>query len=166
MSFQSGILRPLDTIRAIGGTLGLRVFTVTVRQRVWTGLPGEPGSTKTDTDTVLTNQAADGTKVNVLVRQVSRREAIASGGRFTDRDLKVGPITPPYPAAFQLASGGFDDGTVDPQPTNSAIEMLWIVASTNGTFGFPPSGALCEKVGEEATALHTYVFLRATGRLA
>src|SRR5579875_666951 len=139
----SSILPALDAIRAIGGKLGLRPFTVTARLRVWSG--ERPGvGAYTDTDTVLTNMAADGTKQPVMVKQVSRRDAIASGGLYTDRDLRVGPITPPFPAALGFLAGGFDDTTADPQPTNSATEVIWIVSSPTGTFGFPPGGVMPE----------------------
>jgi hypothetical protein len=188
------ILPALDAIRSIGGILGLRPFTVTVRRRVWTGFtPGAPGSTKTDTDTVLVNQAPDGTLQPVLVRQVTRKEIFASGGQLTSRDWKVGPMTPVYAASLGLLAGGIDDTTLDPMPTPTqtyqassqlglaqpglfrlggvvassaiAVEMIWILSTNDGgTHGLPAGGAVCEKTGEEATALHYYVYLRQTGR--
>jgi len=162
-TFQSTVLPALDALRAIGGKLGLRVFSVTVRQRVWTG--SRPGvGTKSDTDILLVNQAADGTLQPVRVRQVSRREAIASGGKYTDRDLRIGPLTPPYAAVLQMGAGGFDDTVLDPADTTSATEMLWIVTSTSGTYGIPSGGIVCKKIGEEATSLHYYVIVRATGQ--
>lgn len=165
MPFSPTILPALDAIRGIGGLLGLRVFQVKVRKRVWTGgRPGAPGTSKVDTDTVLVNQAADGSLQNVRVRQLTRREVIASGGQYAARDLKVGPITPSFLAGI-LPAGGFNDGTIDPAPTASATEMIWILSSVpDGTAGIPAGGIICDKRGEEATALHYYVILRATGR--
>lgn len=164
MPFSPTILPALDAIRGIGGLLGLRVFKVVVRKRVWPGSRPGVGGSATDTDTVLTDQAADGSLQNVRVRQVSRREAVASGGKYTDRDLKVGPLTPPFAAGI-LAAAGFDDNTVDPTPTTSATEILWIVSAPGGTYGIPSTGIICEKIGEDFTALHLNVYLRATGRL-
>ena len=164
MPFVPAIKPALDAVRSIGGLLGLRVFAVTVRKRVWSG--GRPGvGTKTDTDTVLTNQAANGTLQPVRVRQVSRSEAIASGGQYVARDLRVGPMTPSFLASLFLPAAGFDDSSMNPQPTASATEMIWIVSTNDGgTHGLPPSGIVCELRGKESTSLHGYVILRATGR--
>ena len=158
----------LDEIRTLGGELGLRPFTVTVRRRTWSGGPlgrgpGAPGSTKVDVDTVLTNQAADGSSQPVMVRQMTRQEVFASGGQLSTRDLRIGPITPAFAASI-LPAGGFDDTKVNPAPDGSTTEILWIVSSPIGTYGLPPGGVVCELKGQENTALHTYVILRATGR--
>ena len=172
MPFVPTIKPPLDAVRAIGGLLGLRVFAVTVRKRVWTGTPanlrppapGAAGMTATDTDVVLTNQAADGSLQPVMVRQVSRREAIASGGQYTARDLRVGPMTPAYAANLQLGAAGQDDSALNPAPTASPTEIIWILKTNDGgTHGLPAAGVICEKVGEESTAIHYIIFLRATG---
>lgn len=165
MGFGDAILGPLDAVRAIGGMLVVRPNVVTVRRRVWTtARPGMPGGTKVDTDVVLTNLGADGNRYGVLVRQLSRSEAIASGGQYTDRDLKVGPITPTFAATAFGPAGGFDDGTIDPGPTGAAVEMIWIVTPARSTFGYPAVGVVFEKKGEEATSLHYHAFIRQTGR--
>jgi hypothetical protein len=162
-AFVPQVLQALDITRSVGGILGLRVFSVKVRRRVWTG--ARPGlGTKTDTDVVLTNQLADGTLFPVRVRQVSRQEAIASGGAYTNRDLRVGPMTPVFAATAFGAAGGFDDTSIDPAPTGQSVEMIWIVSTPNGTFGIPDAGAVFDKLGEEATSLHYYAVLRQTGR--
>jgi hypothetical protein len=164
MAVVPTILPALDAIRAIGGMLGLRPFKVIARKRSWTGgRPGVQGSIKQDTDVVLTDQGADGQLYPVLVRQVSRREALASGGQYTSRDLRVGPITPAFAASF-LPAAGFDDTAIDPALSGVTTEVIWIVSSSSGTHGIPASGIVCEKRGEEATSLHYYVILRATGR--
>ncbi len=171
-TFVPTVLPALDALRGIGGLLGLRVFTVKVRKRVWSGVPagyrpgapGVPGMTKVDTDTVLTNQAADGSLQPVRVRQVTRREVMSSGGQLADRDLRVGPMTPTFAASF-LPAGGVTDATVNPAPTGSATELIWILSANDGqTHGLPASGVVCELRAQESTALHVVVFLRATGR--
>lgn len=162
------ILPALDAIRAIGAMLGLRVFTVTVRRRVWTfpvgGRPGMPGATKVDLDTVLTHQGADLALYPVRVRQLSRKEVFSSGGQYAARDLKVGPMTPTYLAGI-LAAGGQDDDALNPAPINTAVEVIWLLSTNDGGLhGVPASGIVCELMGEENTSLHAFVVLRATGR--
>lgn len=166
MPIVPNILPALDRIRAIAGGQGLRPFKVLVRRRVWSGgpRPGSGGATKVDTDVVLVNIGGDGRGQPVRVVQVSRSEAIASGGQYTSRDLKVGPITPVFAATAFGRAGGFDDGSIDPAPTGQKVEIIWIVSSPNGTHGIPAAGVICEKKGEEATSMHYFVILRATGR--
>lgn len=162
MTFRDQILSPLDAIRGIGGRLGLRRFTVTVRTRVWTGaIPGD--GTSTDTDVVLTNQDATGTMQPVMVRQLKRSEVITSGGLYADRDIRVGPMTPDYAAQFfQQSTGGYADGDLDPVPTASATQLFYMVSGP----GWPQPQGLAEKVGMESTDLHLYLILRSTGRQA
>lgn len=164
-TFGEDILPGLDALRAIGGALAVRPFTVKVRRRVWSSVrPGMPGASKVDTDVTLTNLGADGVAYPVRVRQVSRSEALSSGGLYTNRDLKVGPVSPVFAAsAFGLA-GGFDDHAIDPTPTGQAVEMIWIVQASRGTFGIPASGAVFDKIGEESTWGHFHVYLRQAGR--
>lgn len=169
MPFVPTIWPALDAIRAIGGKLGLRVFTVTVRRRVWTftgarNTPGAPGSSYVDYDTQLVNQAADLTTWPVRVRPLNRREVISSGGQYAAGDWKVGPMTPTYLAGI-LAAGGTDDPTINPMPANSAVEMIWLLSSNDGLqHGIPVGGVVAELKGQESTSLHAYVILRATGR--
>lgn len=68
-------------------------------------------------------------------------------------------MTPTYAATLFGPAGGYTDTTLDPQPIQSPVEMIWIV---NGP-GLPPN-AIYEKIGEEATAMHFLIFLRSTGR--
>lgn len=159
-SFRDTILPALDNIRGIMGqaTIGLRPFTVTKKVRVWNlgTRPGLGGATNyTDTNTVFTN-LVNGTAVNVKVQQVSRAEAIASGGLYTNRDMKVGPITP----TSSQYSGGFTDSQVDPEQGTQTVEIFWQITGP----GYPAAGQWFDKVGEEATPMHYYVYLRATGK--
>jgi hypothetical protein len=158
-------LPALEAVRAIGGLLGLRPFTVTVRRRVWRGKRVGEGP-YTDRDTILTNTAADGTTVPVRVKQISRRDMVASMGRYADRDLRVGPLTPSYMASIFNPAGGFDDATLNPSPAGpSSVEIFWRVTTNDGgTHGIPPGGAWFDLVGEEATALHYFCVLRANGK--
>lgn len=161
------VLPVLDIARSVGGMLGMRSFKVYVTRRVWTGTarPGKLGSSYTDTTAWLTNTDPTGTRQPALVKQVSRSEAISSGGQYTNRDLKVGPITPSFARTAFGAAGGFDDSSLDPQQSAATVQMIWwITSATAATVGLPTHGIVCDKIGEEATSMHYYAFLRATGR--
>jgi hypothetical protein len=160
-TFRDQILAPLDLIRGVGDLLGLRLYTVTVRKRVWSGtIPGD--GTPTDTDVVLKNARPNGVSAPVMLRQLSRKEVIASGGLYVDRDVRVGPMTPAYAATSLQAAGGYHDADVDPATSGSPTELFYIVSGP----GWPSPAGYAEKVGEEATALHFYLILRSTGRQA
>lgn len=164
-NFRSVILGPLDIVRGVGGLLGLRVFTVTIVVRTWSGDRVGLGQSMDTPRTALTNKLPNGVDTTpVRVRQLSRREIIASGGLYSDRDVRVGPITPPYPAGLFGSAGGFDESTVDPAQTASYVptEVFWNVVGPGWPTG---TGGWADKIGEETTALHTYAILRANGRL-
>jgi hypothetical protein len=165
-TFGEDILAPLDAVRAIGGMLNVRPFTVTVTRRVWSGSrPGLPGATHADQTVTLQNLGADGNLYPVMVEQVSRTDEISSGGQYAARVIKVGPMTPTYAASAFGPAGGFDDNSFDPAPTGQAVEMIWTVTSPNGTFGIPDAGTIFEKKGEEASSLSYYIYLQQTGRV-
>jgi len=148
-----------DTLRTVGGRLGLRVFTVTQRVRRWTG--ERPGiGTHVDMDTVLVNTGADGITVPVRARQLSRHDIVASGGHYQAGDWRIGPMTPSYLAGLFNPAGGYVDSELDPEvlPVPVATEILWLLS------GPAQPSTVCDKVGEEFTALHAYLILRATGR--
>jgi hypothetical protein len=153
------LLSDLDEIRGIRGELGLNPYTVAVTIRVWSGCtrPGGQGGTHADTTTTLTNGSVDGFggPYPIMVRQLSRREAIASGGMYTNRTLKVGPLTPQFFATISAPAGGVTDATLDPTPTTAPTEVFWNVQGPST----PAGGAWFKKVGEEATAIHYYLFL-------
>lgn len=159
MPFVPAVLPALDIVRSVGGILGLRVYTVTVRQRVWSGeRPGLGGYS--DTDTVLTNQGPGGTLYNVRLRYVSSRDVIASGGKFRDRDMRVGPMTASYAASIGLNAGGWTEATVDATPYNSLPqEIFWNVVGPDT----PAAGIWCEKIEERANSMHYEVVLRNGG---
>lgn len=140
----------LDSLRAIPGKMGLHPHKVTVRVRTWAGgsRPAEHGSTFTDVDTVLRVGGQ-----NPKVAQVSQKDVIASGGSYTDRRVKVGPLTPPFPG------GGTEYTTLDPPKVASPVEVFWKIEGD----GYPPGGSWFTRVSDEDSALHSYVILQATG---
>ncbi len=157
-------LKPaLDTVRSIAGlpALGLRPFTVTVRVRVWSG--DRPGvGSRVDYDTVIYNtiqQPGGPLRVPVRVQRLSQKDVIASGGTFTDRMYKVGPVTPDYPIAGG-PDGGYTIAALDPTTTNSATEIMWLMTGPD----MPGGGTVLIKDNQEATAMHFFVTLRSTGQ--
>lgn len=150
------LLPALDTIR----TLAPRVYSVTLRKRVWSG--ERPGAGQSySTDLAIVNMATDGTTAPALVHQVSRQDIIASGGRYQAGDWKVGPMTPAFQATIFNFSGGYTDSQLDPPPpfTPIATELFWLM---NGPA--QPTNAIMAKAGEQATAFHFFVFLRSQGQ--
>jgi hypothetical protein len=160
-SFQQTILSDLDEIRGIAGELGLRPYTVTVQLLTYSGLRAGLG-TKTAGPVLTLFHTMGPNAQPVRVRQLSRKEIIASGGLYTDRDFKVGPMTPAYGAYVNQFAGGNTDAQLDPEATIYPTEVIWAMSGP----GLPAGGATFSKVGEEATALHYFIFLRQSGRQA
>lgn len=93
---RDSLLPVFDTVaRGIPNILGLRQYDVSLRIVRWSG--ARPGlGTKTVINhpiTVNQNQTGNNRPKVVLV---STRELIASGGKYTDGDYRIGPLTPQY----------------------------------------------------------------------
>ncbi len=150
MTFRDGLLPMLDSIRGIPNELGLRLFTVTVVVRTWSGSRVGLG-TKTDVETELT---VAGDAAPIRVRSLKSQEVIASGGLYTSQDFKAGPMTPAYPG------GGVDIATILPAPTATPTEVLWRIEGP----GMASDGTWFTQIDNTSDAnLHYYVILRATG---
>jgi hypothetical protein len=160
-------LGDLDEIRGIAGELGLRVYGASVLVTTWTAPAGQnarPGfGTKSQATLPFTNTAPTSGDPNpsVRVRQLKRQEIVSSGGKYTDRDMKIGPITPAFAARLAQYGGGFSDPMIDPEQPATPVcrEIHWILTGPS----FPAAGAKFSKIGEEATALHYNVIVRQTG---
>ena len=138
----------MDILRGIPGQLGLRLFTVTIVQRTWSGSRVGLGI-NTDTET--------GVKVDLgvyqtKVKMIKASDNIASGGLYTDQDLKVGPITPPFP------SSGPDGDAItvfDPVVGASPTELFFHVVGP----GYPAAGAWFKKISQDVTGNFRYTFI-------
>jgi hypothetical protein len=161
-NFQQTILSDLDEIRGIAGELGLRPYTVTVQLLTYSGLRVGLGTKTAGPVLTLQNISSGPFPQPVRVRQLTRKEIVASGGLYTDRDFKVGPMTPAYGAYVNQFAGGNTDAQLDPEATIYPTEVIWAMTGP----GLPAGGATCAKIGEEATALHYFLFLRQSGRQA
>lgn len=151
MTFASGIRKTLDKVRGIGGKLGLRPFSVIVRVDRWDGgAPGRGGRIRSRTPLLVNGQP-------VKVAQVSNQDAVLSAGLYSNQDLRIGPMTPPF------RFGGVEYATLDPtvSPEDGAVaEMLFEVYGP----GLPAGGILFERIRDESdSALHLYVVVRSKG---
>jgi hypothetical protein len=146
-------LKPvMDDARSIAGTLGFRLFAVTVRKRAWSGARVGLG-TATTTDTALT--AAHG--ANPKVRYLSQREIIASAGLYQALDLEV-TLTADYSPVDGY--GGVAIATLSPVPTSAPTEVLFKVTGP----GLPSAGGWFKMIGLNANSALTYkIILRNTG---
>jgi len=101
--------------RGIPNKLGLRQYDVTLRIVSWSGArPGLGVKTVVNHD-ITVNQAKpdnDRPKVKLL----TTRDIIASGGRYTEGDYRIGPLTPQY------TKNGITYGTV-PEDIEQQIQV-------------------------------------------
>lgn len=156
MTFRKSVLRPLDIVRGIPGRLGLRPYRVAVRVRTWNGSrPGVDSSSSSDVDNFFW---VDGGTHRARVRQLTQREVIASAGAYSDQDLRVGPITPPYTGG---AANHSSITIFDPSPTGAATEVFFLIDGP----GMQSGGAWFEKISQDVTRpLHYQFVVRRTGR--
>ncbi len=146
-------LPAIDAWRGWPGLLGLRLFTVAVVSRTWTG--ARPGlGTSSD---LTTGVKTDLGLFPVKVALVSANEIIAAGGLYEQQDIKVGPITPPY-------TGSVLDGDAitvfDPPVGATGFELFFKVTGP----GYP-GGHWFKKVSQDVTHTFRYSFvLRKTGK--
>lgn len=148
MTFRDSFLPAVDVFRGIPGIFGLRLFTVSVVSRTWTGT--RPGlGTSVD--------ATTGIKVDLGVYQakvtlVSANDAVASGGLYTNQDIRIGPITPPY-------TGSSADGSAitvfDPVVGASPTEIFFNIKGP----GYPVAGAWFLKKSQDVTRSFRYSFV-------
>lgn len=146
MALSDDLLPALDSIRGIPDTLGLRLYSVSIRVRTWSGSrPGVDSSTSTDANQYF---YVDAGTHRPRVQQVTQRDIIASGGVYQDQDVKVGPITPPY------TGGGVDITAFDPNMTASPVEVFFKIEGP----GMATGGSWYRKVGQDCSKPLAYYF--------
>lgn len=99
-------LSQIDSILGPSG-LDLRPTTVSIITRI-TNAQHIGAGLNTDTVLVLPNW--------IKVRHITQREIAASGGRYEEGSVKVGPIRPQFNDPF-LGSGGYTQAQLDPKQT-------------------------------------------------
>lgn len=170
----NALLVALDAARTRRGALGLNPFRVYLRIREW------PGGRVWEGNQYIDNVGNGGQDLQITVGQppigpqpckvtfVSTKEIIASAGLYRDRDMRVGPFTPPYglsPSAchacgFGEPHGGFSDSQIDPaQYGDTATDVFWRVEGPTMAKG----GSWFNKLELTATSLHYFLTLRANG---
>lgn len=133
-NLAQGTLAMLDALRGLRGILGYAPISVTVRVITSTGgAPGQGGA-PTVVDTPLLVATATGEQAfppqNPKVVQVKERDALASGGIYSNQAMKVGPLTPAFAAWVAGPAGGVAASTLNPPPaiTGSTSEIFFKLA--------------------------------------
>lgn len=159
LTLRQALLPVVDKLRGIPGQLGLRLFTVTVVSRTWTGV--RPGiGVNTDTQT--------GIKVDLgifqtKVTQLTSKDVFASGGLYTDQDLLIGPITPPFPSS---GADGDAISVFDPVYGANPTEVFFNIVGQNGYGGYPAGGAWFKKISQNVSKNFRFTFIvRKTGEI-
>ena len=146
-TLRDALLPAVDITRGIPGVLGLRLFTVAVFTRSWSGSRVGIG---TNTD-VVTGVKIDLGIFQTKVRQLTERDVVASGGVYSVQDYEVGPITPPFAgsAADNDAISVFDPlVTANPQEIFFQIQGPGLAGATN----------YFKKVGQRVDKSFRYTF--------
>lgn len=108
-------------------------------------IPGLTAETTTETRlTVGPNQTS-----NPKVEQVRQEDVIASGGLYQTQDIRVGPLTPPYPG------GGTAPIVFDPAQNDSTKSVSYRVVGPMT----PAEGAIYTKVGQTVSKNYGYYLI-------
>lgn len=146
-TLRDSLLPAVDVIRALPAQFGMRLFTVAIYQRVWSGSRAGLGI-NTDTSTGL---KVDLGVYPTTVRAVTVQEVIASAGLYTDQDLRVGPITPPYRGS---TADGDAISIFDPAENALPLELFFLITGP----GYPATGAYFKKISQDVTKPFRYMF--------
>ncbi len=147
-TLREALLPVVDALRGIPAQLGLRQHSVYVVSRTWSGSRVGLG---TNTDTTKHEYVALG-QYDTKITMVSAKDIIASGGMYTDQDLKVGPITPAYTGS-SVNNAAITD--FDPTPGNSPTEIFFKITGP----GYPTAGAWFKKISQDVTGNFRYTFI-------
>lgn len=142
MTLRDDLLELAEDVREIPGEFGVRLFSVDVFKRVWSGERVGLGSGYDSSEVVLV------ATFNPKVVQVSSRDIIASGGLYQEQDLRVGPMTPTK----------VDVSAFDPPVGTQPMELFFRITGP----GYE-AGAWFKKVNQLTTRPFRYEFVvRAT----
>lgn len=138
----------LDEIRSGEPTEhSLRTVTLTVRIKTWSG-PQVRSGTATTTNTVINGAAG-----RYKVRELTVKDVVVSGGKYQEGQLRVGPMTPPYPGGPFTAAE-----LIPPKPAGQGQEVYYGLTDESGATQW------CSMVGSDTLhALHWYITLKPTG---
>lgn len=125
MTIRNAVLPILDVWRGrLDTVFGLRRYDVALLMREWPAgtIPGAHGVSPTETTIPLLVGGG-----RPRIEQISTREIAASGGLYQDRDIRIGPFTPPF------MSGGADPEWL--RPSVSADRVEYYIAISNADSG-------------------------------
>jgi hypothetical protein len=155
-TLRDALLPVVDALRNMPAVIGLRLHVAAIVVRRWTG--GSLG-VGTFIDSVSGLKIDRGLS-NVKVRNLSQRDIIASGGIYTDQDVVVGPITPPYTGST------LDNDAIsvfDPPVLGGPVEVLFRIQGP----GYSAAGDWFRKIGQRTDQPFRYMlYLRKTGEQA
>jgi hypothetical protein len=147
-NLRDSLLPVVDVLRGIPGAFGLRLFTVSVVSRSWSGSRVGLGTNADSSTGVKVDLGVYQTKV----RQITQKDVVASGGLYSTQDFEIGPITPPFVGS--TADG--DAITVfDPAASASPLEIFFNIRGP----GFPATGGWFRKVSQNVTGSFRYMFV-------
>jgi hypothetical protein len=147
-NLRDALLPVVDTLRGIPAQLGLRQYFVEIVRREWTGSRVGLGYIQDTATSILVDLGRYQPKVVC----VNSRDIIASGGLYAEEDLKVGPITPPFPGS---TANGSSITIFDPPTSEYPTEIFFKVIGP----GFPDEGAWFKKISQDVSGNFRYSFV-------
>ncbi len=149
-TLRDDLLPDVDDLRGLAGELGFRPYaSVVLRETTWSGTRPKDG-TSTVADLAL---AAGGYPARVQL--VSSRVVQASGGRYVDGDMRIGPLTPAF------SGGGYTPAQLAASSSAPNVERHVVLVGP----GEPGGGSYWTIVGTEfSEALGYSLVVRRTER--
>lgn len=130
---DDAFLSDIDDIRGIPGQIGIRPTSIT--RRVVTFLGGKPGQ---GNQTFIDQQLLVGIgSQSPKVAQVTDKDAMASGGLYTNQAVRVGPMTPGYAASIFSLSAGVPASVLNPPMVASGASAEIFFKLSGGGYQFP-----------------------------
>lgn len=122
-------LAAIDQVRSIRQPSVFNVVPsqLTIQRRVWPGGKlGALGAASAPTVTTIVTVPQ-----YYPFKLVQPKEIAGSGGRYERAKLKVGPITPAFPAGPWGPAGGFTQAQLVPSAASSAEEIIYLVTGNH-----------------------------------
>jgi hypothetical protein len=129
--FRQAVLASLSAVDAIDGQLDLAPHAIFVVTRKWSGSVGTRPVTELAPFPLQGPIPGRQDAPFLKVTRVSSKFVHDSGGRFTESDIKVGPIRPYFLNPLTGAPGGFQQEELDPPVLDDATEVLYRLRQVN-----------------------------------
>lgn len=148
MTLRDNCLPIFENARVLLDTLGFRRYDILLRVVDWDGATAGKGN-KTVTDTNLTIQDTH----RIKVRRLTSQDILASGGKFSDGDFRIGPITPTF-TDINGQSGGHDVSYFDPAKATGVHRSFYFRLTGPGM----ESGKWFKKIDQQVDTNFSYYF--------